>query len=170
MQAEYNQGFIDKCAELGVDPKQLVKSAARGDMLLKNLARLTMKAPSSSLVSECIGPRGNAYTPQGFTASDMLAGLVGHKVTPDSGIALALRNKPGRDAIKAVKEYGYTGAHVMNRGTEDLTALAKNVRHQNQYMKAYPGHLSEKFPAQITNDSYIDSIPGRKRYRPIESD
>jgi hypothetical protein len=31
----YEQGFVDKCAELGVDPGVLVKTAARGDMLLK---------------------------------------------------------------------------------------------------------------------------------------
>ena len=35
MNNAYAQGFIQKCAEAGVDPEQLVKTAVRGDMLGK---------------------------------------------------------------------------------------------------------------------------------------
>ena len=31
----YEQGFMDKCAEYGIDPEQLIKEAARGEQLMK---------------------------------------------------------------------------------------------------------------------------------------
>ena len=39
MNEAYAQGFIQKCAEAGVDPEQLVKMAARGDQAY-NLLRI----------------------------------------------------------------------------------------------------------------------------------
>ena len=36
----YKQGFIDKCAEMGIDPEHLYKVAARGDKLVKYLKQM----------------------------------------------------------------------------------------------------------------------------------
>ena len=40
MNAVYMQGFIDKCAAHGVDPEQLLKRAARGDIVAKAVQEL----------------------------------------------------------------------------------------------------------------------------------
>jgi len=63
--AAYEAGFLQKCAEAGVDPEQLVKKAARFDQLLRYLARsgMTLPADASAELARTVG-RGSAQARQ----------------------------------------------------------------------------------------------------------
>jgi hypothetical protein len=53
----YTQGFIDKCAEHGVDPEQLVKSAMRGQRALDLLRKAHARNPDRKY------PVGSSHQP-----------------------------------------------------------------------------------------------------------
>lgn len=77
---QYEQGFMDKCAELGVDPAALVKQAqrVRGDRVLTRIMKLLRQPPR---VIDHATPRLLSLTspgvpmPREFTTSGLVAGL-----------------------------------------------------------------------------------------------
>ena len=76
----YEQGFMDKCAELGVDPAALVKQAqrVRGDQVLARIMKLLKQPPKvvdhdTPRLLSLMSP--TAIAPRAFTTSGLVAGV-----------------------------------------------------------------------------------------------
>ncbi len=128
MTPEYTEGFIQKCAELNIDPEALVKSGARGDQLMKFLAKNpTMKTPLDLLGDRKFhrwGPAvGFGEMPYGIDKVPATADDIMKALTPRSGLTEAYtRGLPG-----PLSAYGKNPARPESN-KDIVTALAEALR------------------------------------------
>jgi hypothetical protein len=114
MNEHYAQGFIQKCAEEGVDPEQLVKTAVRGDQLAR-------------LIDLAIKSKGNVLVPKRIKGPDLLKGWEMPGYERASGLVEALRSSLGQlpdfDLANAATRRVYS-----RKGVRDIPALEKLFR------------------------------------------
>lgn len=121
----YEQGFIEKCAEYGVDGAALLKQAARGEMLGKLLSR--MPAPEAHKVRATLA----SFPRQDFlTAADRMR---------LKGIASGIQGAQWAPARKTIKFVRLTDQHP-----KLLNAIDKSTASIGKRLGLYPEELGIK--------------------------
>lgn len=143
----YEQGFMEKCAEFGVDPDELVKEAARGEMAAKMLQRFkNFMGGSTNLLDDYrLADAVNAPgVPGSNNLSDLIRGLLGgsddvQKALADKGgvfqsqLARAakeskrLANRDIWNVEPRIDRLFTDPSGVSSRMADDLAALGKSV-------------------------------------------
>lgn len=119
MNEAYVQGFIQKCAEAGVDPEVLVKMAVRGEQLGRLLA-LVQKAKGAVLVPELVGKKELSRPGQAEVLANRLRLALEELTDFDFANAAIRRSDPtGTSGIRGIPELG-----KLFRGRKFLKELA----------------------------------------------
>ena len=131
----YDQGFIDRCAQAGIDPVALSKSAARGDMFVSGLKRLAgqergalLRMPGKrsgptgykpGVLDSLLGGEAESmeYRAPGAVLKHMRDGL-------DNGVLL-------RDELsKSLRPAAVNGGAPRSGLSSEMAAVLSDVRHQ----------------------------------------
>ena len=136
MNKHYRQGFIDKCAEMGVDPEHLCKLAARGDQTAKLLKRLSNDV---FFKVKTVKPAGKAVTGGWQTAYDVIGapGGVHHWFDPNSVKQVDIPEVKGRDFLARLRRELASGEQ--ERGGSWFGNDQKDVAEVIREIRSIPG-------------------------------
>lgn len=128
----YLEGFIDKCAEYGVDPEALMKTAARGDQLAKLLNTAGTKLTKPMQLASRLDK--TTITPGSLDLMEVIKDPeIKHLLRyflPRGGVTQSMIAPGIRDAQRAVKSFNPSQVQVMN-ALRDGKATSSNVSSLN---------------------------------------